>query len=228
MIFLPSGIPALNYSDVSVPLAAEPAAISIMYNTSLQNRYYLTEDCKQKPRDFIWQFSLLSCWHKCHSCPCLPTAEQKQAHFACQCPLFTQLAVPPALICTRGLLDSLTVLKDMKIISKGYTDTITTCRRRHKQELSREAGNPHGLDAARKGQRAVIFCDWLVATFGRYLCCPALSHGLACLCSTSDFSSRLAASTYTQSKACTLSGPIDTSFQGDLHNRHLFQSIAVV
>lgn len=41
-----------------------------------------------------------------------------------------------------------------------------TARRRHKQELSREAGNPHGLDAARKGQRAAIFCDWLIATFG--------------------------------------------------------------
>ena len=49
--------------------------------------------------------------------------------------------------------------------------SVTCClyRRRHKQELSVEAGNPHGFDAAKKGQRAAVFCDWLIATFGRYL-----------------------------------------------------------
>jgi hypothetical protein len=49
------------------------------------------------------------------------------------------------------------------------------CRRRHKQELSSEAGNPHGFDAAKKCQRASVFCDWLIATFGRYLA-HATSH----------------------------------------------------
>ena len=49
------------------------------------------------------------------------------------------------------------------------------CRRRHKQELSSEAGNPHGFDAAKKCQRASVLCDWLIATFGRYLA-HATSH----------------------------------------------------
>ncbi|DBA82612.1 TPA: hypothetical protein ACH3X1_006861 [Trebouxia sp. C0004] len=47
-------------------------------------------------------------------------------------------------------------------LRKGWV----AARRRHKQELSSEAGNPHGFDAAKKGQRAGVFCDWLIATFG--------------------------------------------------------------
>lgn len=50
-------------------------------------------------------------------------------------------------------------------------------RRRHKQELSSEAGDPHSFDAAKKCRRASVFCDWLVATFGRYLA-HATSHCL--------------------------------------------------
>ncbi|KAA6425158.1 MAG: hypothetical protein FRX49_04653 [Trebouxia sp. A1-2] len=47
-------------------------------------------------------------------------------------------------------------------LRKGWV----AARRRHKQELSSEAGNPHGFDAAKKGQRASVFSDWLTATFG--------------------------------------------------------------
>ncbi|DBB09818.1 TPA: hypothetical protein ACH3X3_001437 [Trebouxia sp. C0006] len=47
-------------------------------------------------------------------------------------------------------------------LRKGWV----AARRRHKQELSSEAGNPHGFDAAKKCQRASVFCDWLIATFG--------------------------------------------------------------
>lgn len=69
------------------------------------------------------------------------------------------------------------------------------CRRRHRQELSNEAGNPHGMNAAKKSQRAAVLCDWLIATFGRYLaatislnshsCLGAKGTAHCCCCSTS-------------------------------------------
>lgn len=47
------------------------------------------------------------------------------------------------------------------------------CRRQHRQRMAAEAGDPHAGGAQRKRQRAAIFADWLLATFGR----DALNQG---------------------------------------------------
>lgn len=44
---------------------------------------------------------------------------------------------------------------------------LTVCRRKQKQAAAQDAGNPHSQDAAKKGKRAAVFADWLIATFGR-------------------------------------------------------------
>lgn len=40
-------------------------------------------------------------------------------------------------------------------------------RRKQKQAAATEAGNPHAENAGKKRQRAVVFAEWLLATFGR-------------------------------------------------------------
>ncbi|KAK9811704.1 hypothetical protein WJX72_008710 [[Myrmecia] bisecta] len=40
-------------------------------------------------------------------------------------------------------------------------------RRRRRREAASDAGDPHGLNAQRKRQRAAVFVDWLLKTYGR-------------------------------------------------------------
>ena len=44
---------------------------------------------------------------------------------------------------------------------------LCACRQLAKREHAAGGGDPHASDAASKSQRAVVFCDFLLQTYGR-------------------------------------------------------------